>query len=90
MEAMFFQVPVVTVEPFTPIFSYGDLGACLRVRNADELRQVAGRILSEEDFRQQAVAQSRPFLEQYCLPDGSSSARLMREVEDLCNRGGVL
>jgi len=89
LEAMLFQVPVVTVEPFVPIYSYGDLGACQRVRTAGELRQIAGRILGEDDFRRQAVDQSRPFLERYCLPDGSSSARLMREVEELCNQGGV-
>jgi len=90
MEAMLFQVPVVTVEPFPPVYSYGDLGACPKVRDADELHRVAGRILGEEDCRRQTVAQSRSFLEQHCLPDGSSSARLMREVEDLCNMGGVL
>src|SRR5690606_2102511 len=41
LEAMLFNVPVVTVEPFPPNFSYSQSGAVFATRTAEELAFLA-------------------------------------------------
>lgn len=89
LEAMMFNVPVVTVEPFPPNFSYSKSGAVFAARTAEELAGLARRILTEEDFRRAVLAKARPFLEKYCETDGSSARRLFQELETLSRCGGV-
>jgi hypothetical protein len=89
-EAMFFNLPVITVEPSPPQFSFGDLGASLRVTNATELNQVATRLFTEETFREQAIHQYQKFISEYCIPDGSASERLFNEVKLLSRTGGIV
>ena len=64
LEAMMFNVPVVTVEPFPPNFSYSKSGAVFAARTAEELAGLARRILTEVDFRRAVLAKARPFLEE--------------------------
>lgn len=89
LEAMLFNVPVVTVEPFPPNFSYSQSGAVFATRTAEELAFLARRILTEEDFRQAVLEKARPFLKKHCVTDGFSSRRLIRELENLSRCGGV-
>ncbi|TCL63359.1 CDP-glycerol:poly(glycerophosphate) glycerophosphotransferase [Hydrogenispora ethanolica] len=89
-EAMLFRLPVITVEPTTPLhFSYGELGASLRVTDSAELTQTVKRLMSDESFREAAVNQYHDFLADYCIPDGDSSKRLFEEIEKLCQNGGI-
>ena len=90
LEAMFFKLPVVTVEPFAPTFSYGRLGASLMVTDAAELHRVITRLISDESFRNDAVQRYQDFLTQYCIPDGFASQRLFDEIRKLCDNGGVV
>ncbi len=90
LEAMLFKLPVITVEPAPPPFSYGEPGASIRVADAAELNQAANRLLSEPDFRRKAVDQYQPFLSAHCLPDGLASRRLFDEVELACRTGGTV
>lgn len=89
LEAMFFKLPVVTIEPTPPTFSFGDLGASLKVTNAAELNQTVKQLLSDPGFKSQAVERYQGFLHQYCIPDGLASKRLFEEVESLCRNGGI-
>ncbi|HHU83195.1 MAG TPA: glycosyltransferase [Firmicutes bacterium] len=89
LEAMMFNVPVVTVEPFPLNFSYGKSGAVFAARTAEELAFLARRVLSEEEFRQEVLEKARPFLKKHCVTDGFSSRRLVREMENLSRCGGV-
>ncbi len=89
LEAMFFKLPVVTIEPTPPTFSFGDLGASLKVTNAAELNQTVKQLLSDPDFKDQAVQRYQDFLLQYCIPDGLASKRLFEEVANLCRNGGI-
>lgn len=89
LEAMFFKLPVVTIEPAPPTFSFGDLGASLKVTNAGELNQTVKQLLSDPDFKNQAIERYQDFLLQYCIPDGLASKRLFEEVENLCRNGGI-
>lgn len=87
IEAMFFKLPVITVEPMPPTFSFGALGASIKVKNAIELHQVAHRLLNDETFRVKAINLYQNFLQQYCIPDGSSSKRLFEEIESMMQKG---
>lgn len=89
LEAMLFNLPIITVEPSPPPFSYGDLGASIRVSNSAELNQVVNRLISDESFKKNSISQYRDFLSEYCIPDGLASKRLFDELELLCNTGGV-
>ena len=89
LEAMLFKLPVITVEPTSLPFSYGDLGASIRVTNSTELTQVVNRLLSDEIFRASAINQYQNFLSGYCIPDGCASRRLFDQVELLCQSGGT-
>ncbi len=89
LEAMLFKIPVITVEPTPPTFSFGDLGASLKVTNAAELNQVISRLLSDETYRTHAVNRYQEFLYRYCLPDGLAGKRLFDEIEALCHSGGI-
>ena len=89
LEAMLFKLPVITVEPTPPTFSFGDLGASLKVINAAELNQVVTRLFSDETFRMNAVNRYQNFLSRYCIPDGSASERLFEEIKLLCRTGGI-
>ncbi len=88
LEAMFFKLPVITVEPMPPTFSFGALGASLQVTNAVELHQVVHRVLNDETFRVNSINRYQDFLTQYCIPDGSSSKRLFEEIESISQTGG--
>lgn len=89
LEAMFFKLPVITVEPSPPPFSYGSLGASIPVTNSAELHQTANRLINDEAYRSSAISQYQQFLSEYCIPDGSASKRLFEEVEKLCQTGGI-
>ncbi len=88
LEAMFFKLPVITVEPMAPTFSFGALGASIQVTNAVELHQVAQQLLSDETLRLNAVNRYQDFLERYCVPDGSSAKRLFEEIGSIIQSGG--
>ncbi len=90
IEAMLFRVPVITVEPFSTNFSYGEAGASQRAGTSEELQNIATRLFHEQSFRESTIQQYQPFIKHVCIPDGSSSQRLMTEVENLCNQGGVM
>ncbi|TCL69962.1 CDP-glycerol:poly(glycerophosphate) glycerophosphotransferase [Hydrogenispora ethanolica] len=89
LEAMFFKLPVITVEPIRPTFSFGALGASLKVTEAPQLQQVVQRLLGDESYRTNAVNQYQKFLAEFCIPDGSASKRLFAEIERLCHQGGI-
>ncbi|HBF36354.1 MAG TPA: hypothetical protein DDW50_03450 [Firmicutes bacterium] len=89
-EAMYFQLPVITVEPMPPKFSFGDLGVSLKVENSVELRKILIRLFSEEAFRLNAVNRYQKFIASYCIPDGLASKRLFDEVDLLCRTGGTV
>ncbi len=89
LEAMLFKLPVITIEPSPPPFSYGDLKASLKVSNADELHQVVKRLIADSNFREQAVQQYQPFISRYCIPDGEASQRLFAELQSLLANGGT-
>jgi hypothetical protein len=89
-EAMYFRIPVITVEPTPPRFSFGELGASLKVVNAAELQQTLIHLLAEETFRINAVNRYQKFIASYCIPDGLASKRLFDEVELLCRTGGTI
>lgn len=89
LEAMLFNLPVITVEPAPSPFSYGDLGASIRVTNAGELNQTINRLMDDESFKINAVNQYRTFLSEYCIPDGLAAKRLFEEVELLSRTGGT-
>jgi glycosyltransferase involved in cell wall biosynthesis len=89
LEAMFFKLPVITVEPAPPPFSYGDWGASIRVADPAGLNQAARRLISDPLFKQNAVEQYQPFLADFCIPDGSASQRLFRTIDQFCRAGGI-
>lgn len=89
LEAMLFKLPVITVEPSPPPFSYGELGGSIPVTNSHELSEVAQRLLSNPFYRENAIHQYQDFLSHYCIPDGSASQRLFNELESLCSTGGI-
>lgn len=89
LEAMLFKIPVVTVEPSRPTFSFGALGASLQVTNATELKQVVTRLISDGVFKSQAIVRYQKFISDYCVPDGEASKRLFQEVKSLCHTGGI-
>ncbi len=89
LEAMFFNLPVITVEPVKPSFSFGDLGASIKVANAAELKQAVKRLLKDPTYRQQSVQKYQQFLSQYCIPDGFAAKRLFDEVQQLCQTSGT-
>ncbi len=89
LEAMLFNLPVITVEPFPSYFSYGDLGATIRVTDSPGLNQAVRKLLAEEDFRLGAVAQYQRFLSEYCQPGGEASRRLFDELDLLLETGGI-
>ena len=89
LEAMLFKLPVITMEPVPPTFSFGDLGASLKVTNAAGLNQVVNRLISDETFRTNAIGRYRNFLSDYCIPDGLAAKRLFNEAELLCRTGGI-
>ncbi len=90
LEAMFFNLPIITVEPSPPRFSFGAAGASITVTNSTELFKVVARLLADPVYRQRAVAKYQNFLAQYCIPDGCASKRLFDEVEQLCRQGGTV
>ena len=90
LEAMFFKLPVITLEPFPLIFSYGELGASLRVTNSAELNQVVNRLISDKTFRKNSTDRYQNFISEYCIPDGFASKRLFDELEQLCQSGGIV
>lgn len=90
LEAMLFNLPVITVEAAEPHFSYGNAGASLKVSDAVELAQVVKRLVSDEVFKQKALERYREFLVSYCIPDGLASKRLFAEIERLTRSGGTL
>ncbi len=89
LEAMLFKLPVVTVEPMPPTFSFGDRGASIKVTNGAELGQVVKRLMTDAAFRQNAIDRYRDFLPGYCLPDGCAGSRLFEQVESLSRSGGI-
>jgi hypothetical protein len=89
LEAMLFQLPVITVEAVPPHFSYGDAGASLKVTSAGELAQVVNRLINDEAFRAGAIGRYREFLASYCRPDGCASKRLFDKIERLSRAGGT-
>jgi hypothetical protein len=89
LEAMLFKLPVITVEPTPPTFSFGDLGASLKVTDAAGLNQAVRRLLADPGFRSETVDCYRHFLSQYCIPDGLAAKRLFDEVESMCRTGGT-
>jgi hypothetical protein len=89
LEAMLFQLPVITVEPAPPTFSFGDSGASIRVTDSAGLNQAMRRLISDRVFRQTAIEQYRQFLSEYCIPDGLAGRRLFDQVETVCNAGGI-
>lgn len=89
LEAMLFKLPVITVEPSSACFSYGNLGASIRVTDSTELNQVVRKLLVDETFRTHAVACYQDFLSAYCIPDGSASQRLFATMEQLRQTGGI-
>ncbi len=89
LEAMFFKLPVITVEPITPTFSFGILGASVRVINAAHLNEVVRHLLADENYRNGIVNQYREFLADFCIPDGSASKRLFDEMDSFCRTGGI-
>ncbi len=89
LEAMLFKLPVITVEPTPPPFSYGDLGSSVRVTNSQEMMEVGQRLLSDPSYRESAIHQYQDFLARYCMPDGLASQRLFNELELLCSTGGI-
>jgi hypothetical protein len=89
LEAMLFKLPVITVEITPPHFSYGELGASLRVTNASQLMDVVERLMADKKYQINAVNQYQKFLSQYCIDDGLASKRLFDEVELLCHTGGM-
>lgn len=89
MEAMLFKLPVITVEPTTPYFSYGDLGASLCVTNSTELNQVVTSLISDEAFKAEAIQKYQKFISEYCIPDELASKRLFDEINSLCHTEGI-
>jgi hypothetical protein len=89
IEAMMFNLPVITIEPYPPYFSYGDWGASLRTTDSTELNKIVSRLISDVSFRKQAVDLYQEFLANYCIPDGLATKRLFDEVELLCRTGGI-
>jgi hypothetical protein len=89
LEAMLFKLPVITVEPYPFYFSFGDLGASLRVTNSAELNQALIRLLSDETFRANTIGQYQQFISHYCIPDGLASQRLFEELERISHTGGI-
>jgi hypothetical protein len=89
LEAMFFKLPIITAEPVPPTFSFGELGASIRVTNSAELNQAVRRLFSDELFRRDAIERYHPFLLEYCIPDGSAGKRLFERVETFCRTGGI-
>ncbi len=89
LEAMLFQLPVITVEPLPGYFSYGDAGASLRVTDSAELTTVVTKLINDADFRESAIDRYREFLADYCIPDGNASQRLFDQLKALCNSGGI-
>ncbi len=89
LEAMFFNLPVITVEPAPPTFSFGDLGASIKVTNAAELNRAVRRMIADAGFTAEAIGKYRDFLRQYCIPDGLASRRLFGEVENCLRGGGI-
>lgn len=90
VEAMLFKLPVITVEPYSSYFSFGDQGASIRVSSSSELNQTVTRLISDETYKENAVAKYQNFLSRYCIPDGLASQRLFDQVEQLCNTGGTI
>jgi hypothetical protein len=89
LEAMFFKLPVITIEPDPPPFSYGERGASIRVTDSAGLNQTARRLISDELFRRDAIERYRQFLSEYCIPDGSASQRLFQAIDQFCRAGGI-
>ncbi len=89
LEAMFFKLPVITIEPTPPTFSFGDQGASIKVTDAEELHQVVNRLIHDEIFRINAINHYQKFLSEYCIPDGFAGKRLFDLVESLCRTGGI-
>jgi hypothetical protein len=89
LEAMLFKLPVITVEPTPPTFSFGDSGASLKVTDAAGLRQAVNRLITDADFRAETIGRYQGFLSQYCIPDGLASRRLFDEINNLCHNGGI-
>ena len=89
LEAMFFKLPVITVEPTPPTFSFGDLGASLKVTNAFELNQTVKQLLTDSRFRAESIDRYHNFLLQYFIPDGLAAKRLFDEIEIFCHTGGI-
>ncbi len=89
LEAMLFQVPVITVEPEPACFSYGDLKASLRATNAAALNRIVKRLLTDANFATKAVKRYQNFLAAYCVPDALASKRLFDRLDQLCATGGI-
>jgi UDP-N-acetylglucosamine 2-epimerase len=88
-EAMFFKLPIVTIEANPAEYSYADAGASLRVTNSAEFNQTISKLIADENFRTEAVNQYQKYLSENCMPDGLASKRLFEEVESLCQSGGI-
>jgi CDP-glycerol glycerophosphotransferase (TagB/SpsB family) len=89
LEAMLFQLPVITVEAVPPTFSFGEAGASIRVTNSAELNQAANRLISDAAFRRNAIDRYRQFLADFCIPDGLASKRLIDRIESFRGAGGI-
>ncbi|TCL69961.1 hypothetical protein EDC14_101183 [Hydrogenispora ethanolica] len=90
LEAMLFQLPVITVEPLSSYFSYGELGASLRVTTSAELNETILKLMNDADFRKNAIQRYQQFIAQYCIPDGDASKRLFDQLKMVCRSGGVV
>jgi hypothetical protein len=89
LEAMFFKLPVITVEPFPMGFSYGELGVSLCIKSPEEVHQVVTRLIADPVFRENAVKKYQEFIANYCMADGLSTKRLFDEIDRLCQTGGI-
>lgn len=89
LEAMHFQLPVVTVEPFEPNFSFGDWGASQVVRTEKELHQVTEQLLTDDEFRKKSIARYQQFHRDFCIPDDSAAKRLINELVKISTEGGI-
>lgn len=90
LEAMLFNLPVISIEPEPPPFSFGQAGASLVVTNAGQLCQTVRKLLTDESFRTKSIRQYQDFLKRHCIPDGSASKRLFQQLETVCRTGGTV
>lgn len=89
LEAMFFKIPVITIELGEMAYSFSEVGASIKVTNAAEFSQVISRLNSNESYRIKTINQYQKYLSDNCIPDGFASKRLFEEIENMCQKGGI-